>query len=254
MTWHANPFQISINGMKIQDFRNISFFVNHWHRLTFWSILNIGLLVHPQHTVLHLNSLNSSATLLNGLQCPKKQNSLPYRRLTYTSNIKDGGLEGTLLIRFPKTPLSLFANFSPTLSSLSLPTCRLSWAGPILLDKLQLQSCSKPVGAETTISCKVMELSAVLFHSSRPIGTNTSHNNPYQFHLMHWNPQSTRRASRLGHWSTTLERGIECHSRQDHSPQSETKESLISYDHWPMLLQLPLESTTATPWAWYPHQ
>ena len=84
------------------------------------------------------------ATLGNGIQCPLREKILlrpSVSSKTSTGNITDGGLEGTpQLFRVPqsththKSPLSLFANSSATLSSQSLPTSSLGWDGTILLD------------------------------------------------------------------------------------------------------------------------
>ena len=114
---------------------------------------HIGLLVHPEHTysfMPHLPEQLSSAiqpgpaNLGNGIQCPLRDKILlcpPVSSKRCTGNIKDCDLEGTpQLFRIPestqtpKSPISLFANSTVTLSSLSLPTSSKGWDGTILLD------------------------------------------------------------------------------------------------------------------------
>ena len=115
---------------------------------------HIGILVHPRRTYSFMPQLSdqldsafepSPATLVNGIQCPSRDKILLHHLVsskTSTGNIKDGGLEGTpQLFRIPqstqtppKSPLSLFANSSATLSSLSLQTSSLCWDGTTLLD------------------------------------------------------------------------------------------------------------------------
>ena len=114
---------------------------------------HIGPLVHPSWTYSFTPQLPEQlssaitpgpATLVDSIQCPLRDKILLHAMVsskTSTGNIKDGGLEGTpQLFRIPqstqtpKTPLSLFAISSATLSSLSLPTSSLCWDGTILLD------------------------------------------------------------------------------------------------------------------------
>ena len=113
----------------------------------------IGLLVHPQRKSsfspqlpeqLSFGIKPGPATLVNGIQCPLRDKILlrptvssknpPATSRTVVLKALHNSSGPPKAARPPKSQLSLFANSSATLSSLSLPTSSLGWDGTILLD------------------------------------------------------------------------------------------------------------------------